>query len=229
MNDSTGTSSYDRLVPNYSDEVLKNFIVFEGLDGAGSSTQAALLEANFRKAGRKVHLSHEPSSGPAGNLIKLIMKGRMEAGDTIRNKDRQLAYLFAADRHDHLYNSIDGIYSLTSRGFTAISTRYFFSSFAYNARASEDFDLVDRLNRDFPIPELIVYLTIPVEEAIHRLDQRGVRENYEVESELKRVAANYGRIFEPIKERVLTIESNGDVDVIASAIFEEVNKRLAAQ
>ncbi|HMZ50684.1 MAG TPA: hypothetical protein PK988_00330, partial [Candidatus Sumerlaeota bacterium] len=114
------------MIPTYSQQVLRNFVVIEGLDGAGTSTQASMLADNLNREGTKAILSWEPTSGPIGTLIKQIMRGRLAATDDRKTTERLLAHLFATDRHDHLYNKIDGIESQTAKGFVAISTRYFF-------------------------------------------------------------------------------------------------------
>ncbi|HMX62643.1 MAG TPA: hypothetical protein PKD58_06220, partial [Candidatus Sumerlaeota bacterium] len=113
-------------------------------------------------------------------------------------------------------------------GFVAISTRYFFSSYAYNARTEADFDLVDRLNRDFPLPQAIVYLKVPLDVALDRIGKRDVREFYEHEAELKRVAGNFDRILEPVRDRVVEVETNGDLHDCAQKVLAGV-KRLIAQ
>ncbi|MCC6547122.1 dTMP kinase [Candidatus Sumerlaeota bacterium] len=214
------------MIPTYSPQTMKNFVVVEGLDGAGTSTQATLLTENLNREGTKAILSWEPTSGPIGTLIKQIMRGRLLAAEDRETTERQLAYLFAADRHDHLHNQVDGITSQTRKGFVAVSTRYFFSSYAYNARTEADFDLVDRLNRDFPVPQAIVYLKVPLNVALERLGKRDVREFYEHEAELKRVAGNFDRILEPLRGRVVEVETNGDLHDCARKVLAGVKKLI---
>lgn len=210
------------MIPQFSKEVVPGFIAVEGLDGAGTTTQSALLERALAKAGHKTVLTLEPSHGPIGNIIKHQLRGRLNGcADPARN-DRQLAYLFAADRHDHLYNATDGIVPLTQRGFTVITTRYHFSSWAYNARTPEDFEVINRLNCDFPLPQVVVYLTVPLEVSLARLAKRDVREFYEKEEELLRVSRNYEKMFDHIPERVVRAESVGDPEVVAAGIFDKV-------
>ena len=141
------------------------FIVFEGIDGSGTSTQAEMLNNYFLNNQKKCHLTSEPSSGPIGNMIRQAFKGRLnlskgvnpyiDGGDLF---DEQMAYLFAADRHDHLYNEIDGVIKLVNQDAIVISTRYYFSSYAYHCNSDADFELVTNLNSRFPKPDLVVYL-----------------------------------------------------------------------
>lgn len=212
--------------PQFSQEVLAGFIVFEGLDGAGSSTQAAILKNRLEDAGRRVLLSSEPTPGPVGTLIKQMMRGRLAGCPTREETERQLAYLFAADRHDHLYNRVDGVRGRLDDGYLLISTRYHFSSFAYNASNEKAWDLVERLNRDFPLPELVVYLTCPLEVSLARLDRRDLLEFYEQEEEQRRVRDAYEAVLAPLGDRVLRFESTGDPMEVADAIEASVLSRI---
>ena len=86
----------------------KQFIVIEGIDGSGKSTQAELLKNYLINKGEKAVISPEPSNGIIGNLIRQALKKRIFFTTDKNLFDEQMAYLFAADRHDHLYNDIDG-------------------------------------------------------------------------------------------------------------------------
>jgi len=212
----------DLRAPRYSPETLPGFIVVEGLDGAGTSTQSELLRKRLRREGYNAELSAEPTNGPVGTLVRQIMRGRLNISADRLVTERQLAYLFAADRHDHLYNDVDGIAGLSARGIVAISTRYFFSSYAYNGRTMQAFDLVERLNADFPLPQAVVYLRVPVEVSLARLNKRDVREFYEHEDELRRVDAAFGSLFGAIRDRVVEVESVGDATEVSDRIAEGV-------
>jgi len=205
---------------------MEKFVVVEGLDGAGTTTQSALLESGLNARGIPAVLSMEPTAGPIGVLIKQIMRGRLRSTATREETESQLAYLFAADRFDHLYNDVDGVRASIERGRVAISTRYFFSSYVYNGRTPEKLDLVDRLNRDFPIPAVTVFLRVPLEVSLERLAHRDVREFYEQEAELRRVSEAYERIVEALGDRALVFESLGDAREVSSRIVEAVAARL---
>jgi dTMP kinase len=207
-------------------DTWQKFIVVEGLDGAGTSTQSVLLERALQAAGIPAVLSMEPTPGPIGTLIKQIMRGRLRSAGTRELTERQLAHLFAADRFDHLYNDVDGIRATIDRGRVAISTRYFFSSQVYNGRTPEMRELVERLNADFPLPQILVYLAVPLSESLRRLEKRDVREFYEHEEELRRVAAAYEELLAGLGERVLRYESVGDAEALGRRIATDVIARL---
>lgn len=208
------------------------FIVFEGLDGSGTSTQASLLRDYFLSLKSSAFLTSEPSDGPIGTMIRQAFKGRINFskgsfscgdGDLF---DQQMAYLFAADRHDHLYNEVDGVFKHLKSGATVISTRYFFSSYAYHCKSESDFALVRDLNSKFPNPDLVVYLKAPVEVSIKRLHSRPFRDEYENEEKLRIVSENYGRIFSDYKGECLVIDANKGIQEIHECIIDKV-KSLA--
>lgn len=205
------------------------FIVFEGLDGSGTSTQAALLKDYLSTESSIAYLTSEPSDGPVGTMIRQAFKGRIgfsKGVDSLGNGDlfdQQMAYLFAADRHDHLYNGIDGVFKLLATGASVISTRYFFSSYAYHCRTDDDFELVKRLNFKFPNPDLVIYLNNPVDVSIGRMSNRAFKDEYENAEKLRLVSKNYDRIFSEYKAPLLVIDATLSVKAIHDVIVSKVS------
>jgi dTMP kinase len=209
------------------------FIVFEGIDGSGTSTQSELLRDALKKKGRKCHLTCEPSNGPIGNMIRQIFKGRIniahgENPNIVNGNvfDEQMAYLFAADRHDHLYNNIDGVYKLLNEDSIVISTRYYFSSFAYHCNNKEDFELIKTLNARFPAPDLVIYLDNPIEKSLQRIDSRAFKDTYENDKKLIKAKENYDLTFEKYQNEILRINATESIESIHSKILEKVEKIL---
>lgn len=212
--------------PRYSTETWKNFVALEGLDGSGTSTQSIALERALQRAGKIVVRGEEPTTGPVGELVRQVLGGHWRPAPDERGIDRQLAFLFAADRNHHLFDPVQGIRRALDAGAVALTTRYFFSSYAYNARTAEDFDLVERLNQAFPLPQVVVFLRVPIEVTLSRLAGRPALELYEKEGELRRVAANYEAIFAPIRDRVLEFDATRPKEVVGAAIAAAVLERL---
>lgn len=200
------------------------FIVFEGLDGSGTSTQASLLEKRLIQEGHRCHLTSEPSAGPVGQMIRQAFKGRLRFSQASDRFDQQMAHLFSADRFDHLYNEWDGVVPMLARGVTVISTRYFFSSYAYHCTCEEDWVLVERLNRDFPNPDLLIYLSNPVAESVRRLQARATLDSYETPDKLSQVSANYEKIINGYLGRKIVIDATRTPQEIHDAIVQNLKE-----
>ena len=205
--------------------IKKLFIVFEGIDSSGKTTQAELLKNYFIAEKQQAVISPEPSSGIIGNLIRQALKQRIVFSKDRHLFDEQMAYLFAADRHDHLYNDVDGVFKLIKDNYHVISTRYYFSSLAYNGDSVEQFNLVKKLNDRFPNPDLTIYIDLPVEISLARLQQRGLREVYETEVKLTKVRERYRQIFAEYQGQLLKIEGTQEPE----QIHQQIVKRIEAK
>jgi len=164
------------------------FLVIEGLDGAGTTTQAACLVASLRRRGLAVHATCEPSKGPIGALIRQALSGRLSVDATGKAlSPRSLALLFAADREDHLEAEV---LPALEQGHWVISDRYLLSSLAYQSLSSS-MDWIMALNQHALVPDCTVFLKIEPELAAQRMRTRPHAELYEALETQKRVAENY--------------------------------------
>ena len=202
------------------------FIVFEGIDGSGTSTQAHLLKDYLLARAYKAVVSPEPSSGPIGNLIREIMKKRVILTGDHQRFDEQMAYLFAADRHDHLYNDIDGVFNLINDGFHVISTRYYFSSLAYNCHSPEDWQFIRSLNQKFPYPDLVIYIDIPVDISLKRISNRSFNDVYENRNKLIKVRQNYQDIFSKYERLFLQLDGTNHKDIVYQKIVDFIEDKF---
>jgi dTMP kinase len=202
------------------------FIALEGLDGSGKSTQVRLLSDNMKKAGLKVYVTYEPTDSPIGSIIRNIMKGRIEADH------RTIAGLFVADRLDHLLNKTNGILKKLDEGFSVISDRYYFSSYAYQgAHVPMEWVMeANSLSAQILKPDLNVYIDISPEVSIMRLNSdRNHMELYETTENLQKVRKKYMEAFEllRLRETIFITEGSRSPEVIATDIWNEVS-RIAA-
>ncbi len=202
--------------------MIGKFIVFEGLDGSGTSTQSKLLCKFLESSGRKVFLTSEPSDGPIGNMIRQGMAKRIHFNDSSIIFDTQMAYLFAADRYDHLNNSVNGILNLLASGVDVISTRYFFSSYAYHVTNEETFNLVRDLNCRFPNPDLLIYMGNTVSESVRRVNERIVQDVYENQSKLEQVLINYSNLLKSYEGNLLVMNSQDAIEDVHKIICTKV-------
>jgi len=168
--------------------VLDRFIVLEGLDGAGTTTQLKLAAEKLAADGRPHFCTSEPTDHPLGLLIRDVLTHRRSVHPTT------LALLFAADRAEHLLAAGGGILKRLERGELVISDRYLFSSLAYQSLDC-DFEYVHGLNAGFPLPRDLVFLDTPVRESQRRLGSRGGQELFDGADIQDRILDNYRRGF----------------------------------
>lgn len=201
------------------------FLALEGIDGSGKSTQINLLKENLEKAGHKVYITFEPTDGPIGKLIRDIFNHRMEADQ------RTIAALFVADRFEHILNKENGMLKMLEEGYTVITDRYYFSSYAYHG-VHMPVDWVIQSNAlaaGLLRPDLNIFIDITPETGMERIKRgRNSLELFETLENQKRVRDKYFEVMEKLKkeERIFVIDGNRAPEAIAEDIWQKV-KNLA--
>ncbi|HHG85253.1 MAG TPA: dTMP kinase [Bacteroidetes bacterium] len=198
------------------------FIVFEGIDGSGKSTQVALLSERLLAAGHRVHVTLEPSNRPIGRLLRDILTGKEKADE------RAISALFLADRLDHITADVDGMLDRLAAGETVICDRYYFSSLAYNSlKVSMDWVLAAHQPVfDLLRPDIVLYLDLPIAESLRRIhaNRDGV-EHYEKEETLVQVRENYFAAFRKLEanENIQLVDATQDVAAVSQQIWSLIS------
>jgi dTMP kinase len=198
-------------------EILDRFIVFEGIDGTGTTTQLARLQKRLTAAACPHAVSCEPSRGPIGSLIRESLFG------TIPLHPHTVARLFAADRGEHLYGQ-GGIHETTSAGMLAISDRYLFSSLAYQGLTCGQ-ELPAELNAGFPLPRLLLFFDLEPKVAMGRMAGRSRLDSYENLRFQEQVAAAYRRIIGSFKDtgmQIVHIDAAMEPESVELAVWQAV-------
>jgi len=198
------------------------FIAFEGIDGSGKSTQVTLLSDNLIKAGHQVYCTEEPTGSPIGSIIRTIFKHKMEADH------KTIAALFVADRLDHLLNKTNGILKKLEEGFTVITDRYYFSSYAYHgAHMSLDWVIdSNSLSADLLRPDVNIYIDISPDISMKRIREgRKALELFETTENLVKVRDKYFEAMEKLKskENIFITDGNRPPELIASDIWNKIS------
>lgn len=204
------------------------FIVVEGADGAGTTTQskkiAEALDAEW---------TAEPTSGRIGEKIEEMIRSEEHSPESI-------ALSFAADRMIHLEEEV---MPLLKEGKTVVSDRYYHSSLTYQPALGADYDWVKQLNKEAVTPDLTIIVDVEAEEAISRIENREfgkinqdiaaendqtslnvysggsevIFENLDFESE---VIQRYRSLIDRLDEEIRRVDGSGSIDEVYSEINE---------
>ena len=199
------------------------FIVFEGIDGAGKSTQVALLTERLRALGKEVYLTAEPTSAASGKAIREALSGNVQKSEC------EMAAMFVLDRIAH---SKDEISPLTDEGKIVISDRYYYSSLAYQGQTTS-YEWVKSMNIGCPEikrPDLCIYLDLLPEQSLARIKARNeALEIYENIEKLTSVRNSFLAVIDDLRhegEKIFVVNANRSVEEIADEIFNTVKAEL---
>lgn len=188
--------------------ILTDFIVFEGIDGAGTSTQLKLIS---QKLGEKVWITAEPTESPIGRLIREFLKGKFPL------TENTVTRLFAADREEHIYGE-NGILSHLKQGKKVFCDRYFFSTYAYQSSP-----IMKEQNKTFPYPQHLFFFDIKPEISLARIQSRAEKEIYEKQEILSRTCEKYRNAINEGRNE----EPGMNVHIIDATLpIEEINEKI---
>lgn len=201
------------------------FIVFEGIDGSGKSTQMKLLAESLKANEIESRLTLEPTYGMVGSVLHEILSGKIKADPKVT------AALFVADRLDHITNQDDGVLKSLENGETVICDRYYFSSYAYQSTEVPSQWVVNAnsLCAGALRPDCTIFIDITPQTAMKRiLANRDTVEIYETEEKLTKVRDAYFAAFENMKdcETVKIINGERSVEEIAAEIKNFVIEKI---
>ena len=198
------------------------FIVFEGIDGAGKTTQINRLKASLEKRGIACLTTAEPTSLPSGREIRDALAGRTQ------KTPLEMAEMFSADRAIHNNHPEEGINAALNKGISVISDRYYYSSLAYQG-AALGYDTVASLNldrEDIRTPDICVFLDLTPEKSLERIGKRGeATEIYENFDYLTKTRKMFFDVFEKLRDRgekIAVIDASGSPEEIGEKVLGAV-------
>ena len=203
-------------------DILDNFVVFEGVDGSGTSTQIGLLRERFGPGGLRdpvLHATAEPTDGAIGRLIRRAL------GKDPAMLPTTLAGLFAADRNEHLY-APGGIRERCLRGELVVCDRYVLSSLAYQGIECGD-GLPRALNSGFPAPALLLFFDLDPLAAQERMRGRESLDIFENLDFQLRVRDRYLALLDEYRSlgaAVRTIDAAQNPEKVALDVWSAVSK-----
>ena len=199
------------------------FIVFEGIDGAGKTTQIELLAKHLRAEGRSVYCTAEPTESVSGGLLRDALAG------VTRRTVCEMAAMFVFDRINHNVNPVNGIQKMLADGFDVICDRYYYSSMAYQGSGTDP-EWVSNMNLNCPEimrPDVCIFLDLTPEQSMARINRgRATQEIYENEEKLTQVRNQFYRVFEQLRERdnIQIVDAYRSVEEIHTDIVNLANQ-----
>lgn len=195
------------------------FIVLEGIDGSGKTTQVSIIA---QKLGAIV--TKEPTTGPIGQFIRQRLAGALDLPPVA------LQHLLSADRAVHE----EEIKKLLDEGKTVISDRYLWSSVAYGMADREGTGYTDgevllvaqsilSMYHQFILPNLTFYLTVSVDTALARIEKMGkVKEMYEYRDKLEKIKKGYDWLLAQFPKEIIAVDGERPVEEVTRAILAKL-------
>ncbi len=193
------------------------FIVFEGIDGAGKTTQVKLLADKIKSAGASPYLTAEPTELPSGKELRKVLGGE------IKKSDCEIATLFTLDRIAHNVDPENGIEAHLSAGHTVLCDRYYYSTLAYQGSVT-DYEWVKALNLRCPEirrPDLCIFLDLTPEQSLERITKgRDKLEIFENVETLTRVRERFFSVITDLEnDNVAVLDAYRTPEEIAEDIW----------
>lgn len=197
----------------------RRYIAFEGIDGSGKDTQAAILADRLDRSGITPIVLHEPSHGVIGRRIRQTLSGF----PTDIEEQRRL---FTADRRDHVSLKVAPALALVreNEGFAIVQNRCILSAAAYQPRGPGVEGLMATIQAErnsAPMPDLVLVLDVSVDSAVARIRASGRPDDFERPATLAAVRERYLHLTRLVDECVL-IDAEGDRSIVAERVQRAV-------
>ncbi len=193
-------------------------VVFEGVDGAGKSTQLNLLSETLEKAKHLWIKTREPTDGPWGRKIRASAQSeRMSPHDELA--------AFVADRRQHV---AEVIAPQLAAGKIVLLDRYYFSTVAYQGARGLSVDEVYLANAFAPEPDLLFVFDLDPKVGLERVARRGAVDLFEEERQQRRVREIFASIELPPRsdgrQRLVRIDASDSIEATAAIIWRQVSQ-----
>lgn len=199
------------------------FIVIEGVDGSGKSTQASLLAKYLRSLGRRVHHTAEPTESGLGGMVRDGLGGEHP------RTTEELAAMFLADRVAHNVSPKSGIKQYLESGTDVVCDRYYYSSLAYQG-VDGDLKWVADMNLNSPViekPDICVFIDLDPKKCMEHI--RAGRSHFEIYEENSAAIAEtrrrYGIVFDMLagRDNIVTVDGSRTPEEVSADVIAAVS------
>jgi dTMP kinase len=196
--------------------MVGKFLVIEGCDGSGKTSQIKRLVEWLKEENIDFYLTDEPSEKGLRTLIKSVVSSETKIDDGPLN-----ALLFTGDRRFHILTEVQ---PEMDKGKLVISDRYYHSTFAYQSSEGMDLDWLININKFSIKPDLTIIFDVPAEVSMERImtDQRKQFDKYEKLEWLSKIRQSYLKLSEKLDEKIIIIDATRSKD----EVFEDVKKAV---
>jgi len=202
------------------------FLVIEGIDGSGKGTLIGALRVHLVNEGtppEDILTTAEPTTGVHGQRIRKLLRMK---GDPHSNS-KTLLNLYLADRKEHLENEI---LPALGQGKIVLCDRYKYSTIVYqSAQGLSKRELIDA-HVGMPVPNLVIVLDLPVEEALKRIssdESRAENDIFEQKEFLGRVREGFLALGKDLpKEKITVIDATGPREKVFEKVLNAAKKVL---
>lgn len=196
------------------------FIVFEGLDGSGKSTQVRRFTEHLKKLGRNILVTHEPTEeSDAGKRIRRVLT-HQEPFPT--HEEFQLLYV--EDRRSH---TRDVILPALAAGIDVIGDRYYLSTVAFGSIGGCDIDWLHEINAEFPRPHLTLIIDTSPAVCLERIGKRGEgMEYFERQTKFGKAQDTY-RLMPDRHENVHLVNGEDDLETVWRNVWQHAEPHFS--
>ncbi|MBS3136268.1 dTMP kinase [Candidatus Woesearchaeota archaeon] len=205
---------------------MKNlFIVLDGIDGCGKSTQLTLLHGYlFRKDKRfRILSTREPTYGTYGSKIREMLKAHKDP----YSDSGKLLDLYVKDRKEHLESAIEPFLSQKGGNISIVlCDRYYYSTISYQAAQGIEVEKAVAMNRGFLKPDIAIILDVDEKTAISRIRVNRQIEKFEDVEFMSKLRHNFLSMKNILNDKIALIETSGTREETAMKIRKEIDKFL---
>ena len=208
---------------------MKNlFIVFDGMDGTGKSTQVSLLHEYIFKLDKSIRIltTREPTYGKYGTQVRKMLSTHK---DPYSDSDKLLD-LYVKDREDHLNNLIKPFLKKDGANTSIVlCDRYYYSTIAYQHTQGIPLNKLISMNKKFLKPDLALILDLHPETALHRIGKERAIEKFEKLEFMKDLRKTFHSLPGLLTDNMKIIDTSDAEDETFAKIKKAVDKVIKSR